>query len=227
LNLTECARLFGLISLAQADSAIVCWATKFQYNTWRPLTAVRRADEDGNAATDADPLWESHLIAPSFPEYTSGHSTFSASSARVLAQFFGTDSISFSANSDSLPGVQRHFTSLAACADEIGMSRIYGGIHFEFGNREGKRCGSRIGAYVCGNYLLPNEMLPAVWMEAATANVARIRVHGHPGRECALERSSGDGDWVELGRGMAKSGGFVVEDASPLVERRFYRVVER
>lgn len=223
---TECARLFGLISLAQADSAIVCWLTKFKYNTWRPVTAIQRADEDGNEQTEPDRTWESHLISPPFPEYTSGHSTFSAASARVLATYFGTDALEFSAVSDSLPGVRRSFTSLAACADEIGMSRIYGGIHFAFANREGKRCGARIGSYVCGNYLIPNDELPATWMEGATETGTRVRVHGHVGAECVLESSSDMVQWTEVGRVTGKPGGSVVVDAAPLAEKRFYRVRE-
>lgn len=224
--LTECARLFGLISLAQADAAIVCWATKFKYNTWRPVTAIQRADEDGNELTEPDRTWESHLISPPFPEYTSGHSTFSAASARVLAAYFGTDAIEFSAVSDSLPGVRRSFTSLAACADEVGRSRIYGGIHFDFANREGKRSGSRIGAYVCGNFLIPNDHLPATWMESTSAAGSHVRVHGHLGVECVLESSTDLVNWQEVGRVTGKPGGSVVLDATPLVENRFYRVRE-
>jgi hypothetical protein len=154
LNLAETARLFALISLSQADSAIVCWEAKYRYNFWRPVTAIHRADEDANRATDADMKWEQYLASPPFPSYISGHSTFSKAVATVLTIFLGTDSISFTATSDSLPGICRKYDSLSACADEVGMSRIYGGIHFQFDNREGKLCGKKIAEYVCANFLL-------------------------------------------------------------------------
>jgi membrane-associated phospholipid phosphatase len=160
LRLAETARLFALISLSQADSAIVCWEAKYRYNFWRPVTAIQRADEDGNTATDADTKWEQNLASPPFPSYISGHSTFSKAVATVLTVFFGRDSISFTATSDSLPGVTRQYSSLSACADEVGMSRIYGGIHFQFDNREGKLCGQKIAEYVCANFLLPNRQEP-------------------------------------------------------------------
>jgi hypothetical protein len=227
IGLEESARLFGLISLAQADSAIVCWATKYRYNTWRPSTAIERADEDGNPDTEADKSWASLLASPPFPEYTSGHSTFSKASAQVLTHFFGTDAIAFSAVSDSLPGVTRSFTSLSACADEVGMSRIYGGIHFMFGNIEGKKCGAKIGNFVCANYLLPLQQLPEAWVESADGATARVRVHGHLGKECMLEASDDLMNWTALGSGKARVGGFVIEDPVAQQGFRYYRVMER
>jgi hypothetical protein len=155
LPLAETARLFALLSIAQADAAIICWETKFRHNLWRPVTAIQRADEDGNAATTSDPKWDHLLPAPPFPAYTSGHSMFSKASAQVLTRFFGTDAVRFAAKSDSLPGVERHFASLSACADEVGLSRIYGGIHFAFDNIQGKASGQRIGDYVAQHALLP------------------------------------------------------------------------
>lgn len=158
MNLEDTARLFALLSLAQADSATVCWEAKYRYNFWRPVTAIQRADEDSNPATDPDPKWNHLLAAPSFPSYVSGHSIFSKASAEVLTRFFKTDSVPFAATSDMLPGVVRHFTSFAACADEIGMSRVYGGIHFSFDNAQGKASGQRIGEYVSTHCLLAKDL---------------------------------------------------------------------
>jgi len=190
-GLADTARLFALLNLAQADSAIVCWEAKFRHNLWRPVTAIQRADEDGNANTDADPAWDSRLAAPPFPAYTSGHSTFSAASASVVADFFGTDAIAFTAASDSLPGVFRSFGSLSACVDEIGLSRIYGGIHFPFDNTAGKATGRKIAAYVLANYLLPNERLPFLRLERINHAGLAVRLHGRIGTRLRLE-SSGD-----------------------------------
>jgi len=152
--LEDTARLFALLSLAQADAATVCWEAKYRYNFWRPITAIQRANEDSNSETQADPKWDHLLPAPPFPSYVSGHSIFSKASAEVLARFFGSDDIAFSATSDTLPGVVRYFTSFSACADEIGMSRVYGGIHFNFDNVEGKICGQRIGEFIATHCLV-------------------------------------------------------------------------
>ena len=126
-SIPETARLFAWLGMSQADGAILCWEAKFRWNLWRPVTAIRRADEDGNALTEAEPGWDHYLNSPPFPAYTSGHSTFSKASAQVLTHFYGTDAITFTAVSDSLPGIFRTYHSFSACADEVGMSRIYSG----------------------------------------------------------------------------------------------------
>ena len=109
----------------------------------------------------------------------------------MLTHFYGTDAIEFGATSDSLPGVVRNFRSLAECADEIGISRIFGGIHFEFDNREGKVSGGRIGDFVALNFLLPNDRLPLVRIEGFSEGVPRVRMHGRIGRVCVLETGVG------------------------------------
>ncbi|NWG72683.1 MAG: vanadium-dependent haloperoxidase, partial [Parvularculaceae bacterium] len=187
LSIPDSARLLALLGLAQADAAILCWEAKYRCNLWRPVTAIRRADEDGNPLTQADPDWDHYLDAPPFPAYTSGHSTFSQTSAQVLKHFFGTDALTFTTQSDSVPGVFRVFHSLQACADEVGMSRIYGGIHFQFDNTEGKRTGGMIGDVVSVNFLLPNSVLPLVRIEGCRDGVPVLRVHGHIGQPFVLE----------------------------------------
>lgn len=226
-SLIENARLFALLSLAQADAAIVTWEAKYRYNYWRPVTAIRRAAEDNNPATDSDDAWEAFLPTPPFPEYTSGHSTFSKASATVLANFLGTDGIAFTATSDAVPGVARTFASFSSCADEIGLSRIYGGIHFPSANREGKACGAKIGQFVAENFLLPNASLPLLKIEAKQGNALQLRVHGTIGRSCVVESSNVPGRWEPIHSGPAVVGGFLVSDAiSERDQFRFYRVCE-
>lgn len=147
-SLADNARMFAMLNVALADAGIACWDAKYLYDTWRPVTAIREAHTDGNADTIADPNWTPLLTTPSFPEYTSGHSTFSSAAATVLANFFGTDAMSFTIGSDGLPGVERSFSSLWGAAEEAGMSRIYGGIHFWFGNSNALACGQEIGNLV-------------------------------------------------------------------------------
>lgn len=225
--LPETARLFALLSLAQADAAIFCWEAKYRHNLWRPITAIQRADEDGNPATVGDPNWNHFLAAPPFPSYTSGHSTFSAASSRVLARFLGGDSLHFSARSDSLPGVVRTFSSLAACADEIGMSRVYGGIHFQFDNVEGKRTGALIGDYVSACFLLPLDSLPRLELLEASPDWTLLRVHGRRGHECVVESSTDLLRWIAIGTNTAMTGGFHLGDPARKAAARFYRVLER
>src|SRR5207248_1648152 len=108
--------------LANADAGITAWETKFQDNFWRPVWGIRRADEDGNADTVADPTWTplgapgDGVVAnftPPFPAYISGHATFGAATFRVLENFYGTDKIHFTLNSDEMPGVTRSYSSLS------------------------------------------------------------------------------------------------------------------
>lgn len=225
-SLADNARMFALLSVAQADAAIVCWEAKFRYNLWRPITAIQRADEDDNPATEKDAAWNHFLASPPFPSYTSGHSTFSKASAQVLTRFYGTDAIAFTAYSDSSPAT-RSFSSLAACADEIGMSRIYGGIHFQFDNQVGKASGKKIGDYVSENYLLPNTVLPFLRLTGFSNGVPRVQIHGHVGASFILQASTNLVDWQSIWTNNAASGGVVFSDANGFGgPSRFYRVVE-
>lgn len=149
----ENAVLFALLNIALADAAIVSWDCKYVYNFWRPITAIHEAGADGNPDTAPDPGWTPLLATPPFPEYTSGHSTFSAAAAEILARFYGTDRVPFSVGSDDLPGRYRYYQSFSQAAYESGLSRIYGGIHFMTANIEGLRSGSAVGQYVYANLL--------------------------------------------------------------------------
>lgn len=152
-TLDENARLFALLSICLADAAICSWDNKYAFDDWRPITGIRNADTDGNPNTTADPAWESFITTPPFPSYTSGHSTFSGSASRALALFFGTDEISFTTDSDGLPGVTRSFTKLSDAASEAADSRLYGGIHWYYDNDDGLAAGLLIATFVYENYL--------------------------------------------------------------------------
>lgn len=146
-TLAENARLFALLGCAEADAGIAAWDAKYVYDLWRPVTAIWQAGNDGNDATIADPTWTSLITTPPFPEYVSGHSTFSGAGSTILASIFG-DNTSFDTTSIGLPGVVRSFTSFTQAADEAGMSRIYGGIHFGSANKDGLVMGRSLGQYL-------------------------------------------------------------------------------
>lgn len=154
-SLVETARLFALLNIATADSAILCWDAKYEYDFWRPVTAISRADEDGNAATVAVMDWLPLLPTPAHPEYPSGHSTFSGAAAAVLTSVIGSEDVSFSVGCDALPGVNRSYENLWTCAKEISMSRIYGGIHFLSAGANGLKAGRLTGEFVVGSHLQP------------------------------------------------------------------------
>jgi membrane-associated phospholipid phosphatase len=160
-TLEENARLFALLNVALADTAISCWDAKYVFNYWRPVTGIREAENDGNADTDADPAWTPLIGTPPFPGYTSGHSTFSGAAAAVLADFFQTDDVSFTLPSEDPAVAARSFTSFSQAAIESAVSRLYGGIHWSFDNNVGLSAGTALGQYVAGNFLQPVEQTPA------------------------------------------------------------------
>lgn len=149
------ARLFALLNVAMADAAICAWDAKYFYDFWRPVTAIRAGDVDGNPATAGDASWTSFLVTPPFPDYVSGHSTFSAAAAAVLARFFGDDAIAFATGSDVLPGIVRQFASFSAAAREAAISRVYGGIHFRSANEDGFASGRAIGEWTIAHVMKP------------------------------------------------------------------------
>ena len=139
----ELARLLALVNLALADTGIATWESKYFYQFWRPITGIREAASDGNPDTVADPAWAPLLGTPAFPAYTSGHSMVSAASAVVLADFFGTDNVSFTLPSQNPVLAARSFTSFSEAAAESAVSRLYGGIHWSFDNNVGLTAGAR------------------------------------------------------------------------------------
>ncbi|MHB0961457.1 MAG: dockerin type I domain-containing protein [Pirellulaceae bacterium] len=157
------ARTLALLNLALADAGIAAWDAKYAYDLWRPIDAIRRAAEDDNAATVADTTWLPLIRTPPFPAYTSGHSTFSGAAAAVLTGLFGDD-LAFASRSDGHTGLTqkpltkvltREFSSFQAAAEEAGLSRIYGGIHFQFDNSTGLAVGSAIGSDIVTWWLRP------------------------------------------------------------------------
>jgi membrane-associated phospholipid phosphatase len=136
LDSLKSARLFAALNLAMADVSIVCWNAKYGYNFWRPVTAIRRADQDGNPATHANPEWRPLLKTPPHPEYVSGHAAFSGAAATVLNAFF-PEGTRFSVTSETVPDVVRTYESFDACAREIAESRVHGGIHYRFSGETG------------------------------------------------------------------------------------------
>ena len=136
--------MLAALNVALADAGIAAWDAKYAFGFWRPVTAVRLAGEDNNAATAPDAGWSPLLTTPNHPEYVSGHAAFSGAAARVLTNFFGD--ADFSATSDvALPGAVRSFDGFDDAAAEAARSRVFGGIHFEFSGQDGLAMGRSVG----------------------------------------------------------------------------------
>lgn len=177
-SLLDTARTLALVNIATADAGIAAWDAKYEYNTWRPITAIREADSDGNPATSPEAGWTPLLPTPPFPSYVSGHSTFSSAAAAVLAALFGDDT-SFTIGSDGLPMVTRSFDSFSEAAAEAGISRIYGGIHYTDDNLDGLALGRNIGLWAHRNYLRPIPTPGGVTLLGVAGLLAMARRRSH------------------------------------------------
>jgi hypothetical protein len=164
LNTWQNARLFALLNMALADGYIAMSATKNHYSYWRPVTAIRAGETDGNPDTAGDPAWTPLRPTPANQDYASGHSIEGGVGAEVLKQLFGTDGVSFqdcgvkllagSACGDPLP-VLRSYSSFSQAATENAYSRILIGFHFRKSIEEGTQYGRKIGERTVTNYLQP------------------------------------------------------------------------
>jgi len=160
LRLSENAHLFALLDVTMADAGIACWDGKYRYVFWRPITAIRAGDTDGNASTDPDPTWTPWLDffppgTPAHPEYPSGHSTVSGAAAAILASMFGDDT-PFTVTSEVRPGT-RAFPSFSAATAEIADARVFGGIHFRTSCVRGNALGQAVAGYVSSHAMRARE----------------------------------------------------------------------
>jgi hypothetical protein len=148
LNSWDTARLLALINMAMADGFIAGFATKYDFNFWRPVTAIRAGDTDGNDETMADPNWSTYLNTPAIPDYTSTHSVLGGAASEVLRRYFHDDDIAFTTTSGvPFAGITRSFDAFSQAARENGASRIYAGIHFRSAVEDGIKQGKKIGRF--------------------------------------------------------------------------------
>ena len=156
LDAWDSARLMALMNLAMADSYIAGFKIRYVYDSWRPVTAIREGDTDGNDATAGDPSWNSLQNTPNVSDYPSTQSTFSGAAAAALAGVLGTDQVSFSVTSGPpFTDITRSFTSVSQAARESADSRIYAGIHFRSACEDGLVLGRKIGERAVALYLQP------------------------------------------------------------------------
>jgi hypothetical protein len=154
-NGLEAARGLALLNMTQHDALLTSFTSKFLYGFWRPVTAIREAGRDGNAATSADPGWTPLLTTPPYPGHPGNRACLSASQARLLERLFGQDSVPLHV-SWVVPGgptVTRAYNGFRQLADEEARSRIWGGIHFEFESLASKGSCTLLADYAADNTL--------------------------------------------------------------------------
>ncbi|MEM9283997.1 MAG: vanadium-dependent haloperoxidase [Verrucomicrobiota bacterium] len=162
-TLVERAQLLAQLSCAMGDAGLSAWHSKYFYDILRPETAIRYSAEkleNSDPRVKVDRAWNSLIPTPPFPAYVSGHSTFAGAGAEVLKQWFGTDHMNFEVEAldtvnwpIQLANAKRSYTNFSTVADENGLSRIYGGVHWQHDNVEGMKMGRSIGRYVSNHYL--------------------------------------------------------------------------
>jgi hypothetical protein len=145
MDVVDCARLFALTSIAGFDAIVAVFDAKYQYNFWRPVTAIRNADITQNPATSREESWLPLGDTPMHPEYPCAHCITSAAVSTVLRNIVGDEFGEFSLTSPTAPGVTRKWTRLQDYSDEVANARIYAGFHYRFSTEVGKDMGTKIG----------------------------------------------------------------------------------
>jgi membrane-associated phospholipid phosphatase len=151
-TLSQNARAFALLNLSFADSVIAFYDAKYTYDLWRPVTAIQKADTDGNPATAAEPNWMPLVPTAPDPSYPGAHSTISTAGAVVLSSVYG-NRFRFTVSSSALPGIQRSFKAFSDAAQEAGLSRIYAGVHTRLDHVAGQRLGRSVATLVVDHFL--------------------------------------------------------------------------
>ena len=156
LNTADTARLFALLNLSLADGVIAFYDAKYTYNFWRPVTAIRAADTDGNPNTAVNANWLPEVTnTTNDPSYPGAHAVISSAAAFVLEDFFRTNRIQLTVTSEVLPGVTRSFTSFGAAETEASLSRIFAGVHFRTDENAGEVLGRQVADFVTDHALRP------------------------------------------------------------------------
>ena len=153
-DVTQNARLLAVSGQAMVDAIDAVFDAKYQYHFWRPFTAIRNGDQDGNDATERDAGWLPFIDTPMHPEYPCAHCTIAASLGAVLKAEIGSGPTPrLSSTSPTLPGVTRSWTSVDAFTQEVLNARIYDGVHYRTSTEVGTAMGKQVGAWAAQKYL--------------------------------------------------------------------------
>ena len=157
LDVVEASRFMAMVTVVYGDALIACFDAKYHYAAWRPITAVRAGDTDGNDATVGDPTWTPLLpVTPNHPEYPSAHACITPAGGRVIARFLGTGQIDFTV--PSLTGLgDRHFDKVKDLEEDVNNGRIWGGIHYRSSVEDGSEIGKKTADQVLAHHFQRSE----------------------------------------------------------------------
>ncbi len=162
MDVVDSARFMALVSMAETDAGIALFEAKYKYEFWRPITAIRNGDIDGNSATERDASWQPIDTTPMHPEYPCAHCIINSAVAAGAEALLGGDAIpEVALTSPALPGVTHRFTSLRAYTDEIAGARICAGFHYRFSTVVGTEMGRKVGGYIVASALRPAQSTTA------------------------------------------------------------------
>ena len=162
MSVIESARFMAVIAAAEADAMIAVMDAKYKYAFWRPITAIRNGDIDGNAATEREATWQPIDNTPMHPEYPCAHCIVSSALASAIEAMLDTADIpEVAMTSTTAPGVTHRWTNVRAYADEVAAARIVAGFHYRFSNVVGQDMGRQIGAYTVKTIMQPLEQASA------------------------------------------------------------------
>jgi hypothetical protein len=154
-TLSQNAHDFALLGMAMCDGLISSMETKYFYNRWRPVTAIRAGDTDGNPKTEPDTAWLPLIATPPFPSYPSAHASAGGAARRILERIYNKDGFQVTLTSPTAPGVTLHYTAWSQITDDIDDARVFGGIHFRNDQEAGGRQGWQVGSFILETQLLP------------------------------------------------------------------------
>jgi hypothetical protein len=156
MDVVDSARIMAFVSFGLNDALIAVLDAKYHYNFWRPITAIRNGDIDGNPSTELDATWQPIANTPMHPEYPCAHCISSGAVAGIIRTALGSDLIpEIEMKSPTAAGVTHRFTDMTAYTEEVANARIWAGFHYRFSTRVGTDMGRQIGEYVAKSVMQP------------------------------------------------------------------------
>jgi hypothetical protein len=156
LTLVDEARLFAMLDVAGADGLINCWDDKAHWSNWRPITAIREGDNDGNPSTEGDAGWTPLINTPPYPDHTSGYNCFTGAVMHSAKAFFGAKKVAFTvAKTADESAVKRNYKQFTDVVDDTIDARVYQGIHFRAADVQGAEIGKDVARWLDHHYFQP------------------------------------------------------------------------
>jgi hypothetical protein len=148
--------MLAMAHVSGADAMIACFDAKYHYMFWRPAAAIPLAHTDANPSTEPEGNWRPLRVTPNFPEYPSAHACHSSAIVETLANFFGTDDVLLSLDSQ-VTGTTRSFTQLLEVVKDVEQARVFVGFHFRKSDLDGSILGRNVARVVLGRFSRPRD----------------------------------------------------------------------